>query len=188
MVSTACYDLPLNSAAVSPQTVNYVTCNSEKSFKKHMEENIHLNSTKMLIGSSTIFNQSEKKKNEDLENINQIVSTVIEQQTPSAVANGTLDEDTEKKKQDLSQKEAAGKSLLTCHYPKSLFVCGVPEPGRAYPKIATVEVDESLFKNPHQFRINNLLKVAQQCVDDDKDTRPTMNEVLKMLLHHEMDD
>ncbi|XP_035839733.1 putative receptor protein kinase ZmPK1 [Helianthus annuus] len=37
-------------------------------------------------------------------------------------------------------------------------------------------------------QMNNLLKVALQCVDDDKDARPTMSEVVKMLIHLEMED
>lgn len=36
--------------------------------------------------------------------------------------------------------------------------------------------------------MNNILKVALQCVVEDKDARPTMSEVLKMLLHLEIDD
>ncbi|KAJ0693453.1 putative protein kinase RLK-Pelle-SD-2b family [Helianthus annuus] len=37
-------------------------------------------------------------------------------------------------------------------------------------------------------QMSNLLKVALQCVKEDKDARPTMSEVVKMLLPLEMDD
>ncbi|KAF5764831.1 putative protein kinase RLK-Pelle-SD-2b family [Helianthus annuus] len=36
-------------------------------------------------------------------------------------------------------------------------------------------------------QLNNLLKVALECVEDDKDARPTMSEVVKRLLHLEME-
>ncbi|KAM0032986.1 putative transcription factor C2H2 family [Helianthus debilis subsp. tardiflorus] len=128
------------------ETMDDVTWNSDKVLNKHMEENILLKNTQNV----TINQEPEtkKKKNPDLENVTQIVSMVIEQETPSSVANDMLDQESEKKKQDLSQKEVATKSLFACGYPKSLFVCNIPEPGLKYQKIATVEVDQSLFKKP----------------------------------------
>ncbi|KAK1422737.1 hypothetical protein QVD17_18023 [Tagetes erecta] len=37
-------------------------------------------------------------------------------------------------------------------------------------------------------QVDNLLKVALQCVEEDREARPTMSEVVKMLLHLETDD
>ncbi|KAI7733953.1 hypothetical protein M8C21_031959 [Ambrosia artemisiifolia] len=37
-------------------------------------------------------------------------------------------------------------------------------------------------------QMSNLLKVALKCVEEDKDGRPTMSEVVKMLMHLEIDD
>ncbi|XP_022009509.1 uncharacterized protein LOC110908830 [Helianthus annuus] len=139
---------PATMGSTALETMDDVTWNSDKVLNKHMEENILLKNTQNVI-----INQepetTKKKKNPDLENVTQIVSMVIEQETPSSsVATDMLDQVSEKKKQDLSQKEVATKSLFACDYPKSLFVCDIPEPGREYQKIATVEVDQSLFKKP----------------------------------------
>ncbi|KAJ0754957.1 putative transcription factor C2H2 family [Helianthus annuus] len=137
---------PATMGSTALKTMDDVTWNSDKVLNKHMEENMLLKNTQNV----TINQEPETKtkKNPDLENVTQIVSMVIEQETPSSVANDMLDQVSEKKKQDLLQKEVATKSLLACDYPKSLFVCDIPEPGREYQKIATVEVDQSLFKKP----------------------------------------
>nr|GEX03167.1 putative receptor protein kinase ZmPK1 [Tanacetum cinerariifolium] len=37
-------------------------------------------------------------------------------------------------------------------------------------------------------RMKNLLNVALQCVEEDRDARSTMSEVVKMLLNYETDD
>ncbi|PWA75776.1 S-locus glycoprotein domain-containing protein [Artemisia annua] len=48
------------------------------------------------------------------------------------------------------------------------------------PAIVRAEIEEEQMKN--------LLNVALQCVEEDRDARPTMSEVVKMLLNHETDD
>ncbi|KAK9064289.1 hypothetical protein SSX86_015669 [Deinandra increscens subsp. villosa] len=53
-----------------------------------------------------------------------------------------------------------------------------------------IELLNPMIKGEYEIDdMNILLKVAMQCVDEDKDARPTMSEVVKMIMHlAEMDD
>ncbi|KAK1433690.1 hypothetical protein QVD17_10605 [Tagetes erecta] len=106
--------------------------------KKNKNHNLDITQKVIVSTASSVTNDildqetQEKNKNQDLDISQQLIVS-----TPSSVAIETLDQKLEKKNQDSWQNEE------TC---ESLFVCGIPEPGVDYPKIAIVEVDESLFK------------------------------------------
>ncbi|XP_076903444.1 uncharacterized protein LOC143584639 [Bidens hawaiensis] len=126
---------------------------------KHMERKIDLKTTQKLTSSSTInqqtpspvasviLDQEPEKKNQEVHNIthNVLVSTVTEQEASSSVASDSL----------YQQKEALDDSL---------YVCAIPPPGQYYKKIAMMEVDESLFKDPVPVKHNaqKKLKISEQ--------------------------
>ncbi|XP_076943651.1 uncharacterized protein LOC143613967 [Bidens hawaiensis] len=143
---------------IETKTDDFMTSDSAKAFMKHMEGKIDLKTTQKLTGSSTInketpspvasdiLDQEPEKKNQELHYITQnvIVSTVTEQEASSSVASDTLDQ----------QKEALDDS----------YVCAIPPLGQYYKKIAMVEVDESLFKDPVPAKhgAQKKLKISEQ--------------------------
>ncbi|KAL8216280.1 hypothetical protein R6Q57_023117 [Mikania cordata] len=60
---------------------------------------------------------------------------------------------------------------------------------KVYNKTQIMEIVDPLMKDEFEkVQMKNLLKVALQCVEEDKDARPTMSEVVKMLLESDESD
>ncbi|KAI3785664.1 hypothetical protein L1987_44788 [Smallanthus sonchifolius] len=162
---------PTSSADVPPQTVKDVVVTkteSENNTQKLKDSStINQETSSPVVANDTSDQESEKKKKKKKQDLDitqkLLVSTVIKQVTPSSVAYDSLDQEPEIKNQDLLQTEAADEAL---------FVCNIPEPGQDYQKIATVEVDESLFKN----RVPNPTSVSRtpvQASNGGTKNRPT---------------
>ncbi|KAL8250517.1 hypothetical protein R6Q59_034210 [Mikania micrantha] len=163
-ITSTTSDHPTNHSAVVSQTVKdllttktenkntsfnsydvcNVNCNSEISFKKHMERKIDLtqkptslSTVKQEASSPDPLDQEPAKKMNDVTQ-KLLVLTATEQETQSFVANGISDPESKNKNQDLLQKAAEFRSLSVYDF---------PQPGPSYPKIVTVEIDESFLKN-----------------------------------------
>ncbi|KAI3686872.1 hypothetical protein L1987_80561 [Smallanthus sonchifolius] len=64
----------------------------------------------------------------------------------------------------------------------------VHEASESLTEIQIMEILDPMTKEEFEnIRIKNLLRVALQCVEEDKDARPTMSEVVKMLLDSDKD-
>ncbi|KAH0989996.1 hypothetical protein GBA52_001479 [Prunus armeniaca] len=50
---------------------------------------------------------------------------------------------------------------------------------------AFANAESQMGDDYEQGRFEILVKVALQCLEEDKDARPTMSQVVEMLLHHE---
>ncbi|BBG95201.1 hypothetical protein Prudu_003682 [Prunus dulcis] len=53
---------------------------------------------------------------------------------------------------------------------------------------AFTKTESQMGADYEQGRLEMLVKVALQCLEEDRDERPTMSQVVEMLLHHEIID